>query len=135
MNAISENRIEKFFWPLVTCQKSFFEENFEKISFLSASSSLLNSDCYCILLCIFYCIFWCEKVVLVCVAPKVMAFLRSRIPKKYRNFRVNQFEWIPCPIKEYGDIKIVKSNIFSHFAIQFTTLSGRNYEILSIPFR
>ena len=54
--------------------------------------------------------------------------------KKFRNFRVNQFEWIHGPINEYQDTKIVGSNVFSPFPIQFITPFGHNYENSSIPF-
>ena len=71
---------------------------------------------------------WCALL------QKLWPFYDPRFKKIFRNLRVNQFERVVGPTKDYRDIKIVENNVLSPFTIQFITAFGHNYEISSIPF-
>ena len=68
LSVFSENHIDKFFRPLVTCQKLIFLENFPKIAFLTPALIDLNFDTYSRRFSVFFCVIWCKKLVLMCVA-------------------------------------------------------------------
>ena len=124
----------KIVWPLSRVKSHFSRKFLENLIFWMPAH-----PCATVALGAFYCAYltasfdvkisfrWGSR-------QKLWPFYDPGFQKNFRNFRVNQSEWIHRPIKEYRDIKIVKSNVLSPFPIQFMTPFGHNYEFSSISF-